>query len=66
MSIKRFENLVVTEDEFNEIECDPEVIKVINNGCSGLYHGYTYYTAYLADRTEFDFYFDSSCLLYHM
>lgn len=56
MNIRDLENKIVTDEEFAAIEEHPEVEKVENNGNSGKYSAATWWTAYLKDGSEFDFY----------
>ena len=54
---KRFGGRVLTEEEFEELEFFSEDVDHIeNNGISGADPSKTWYTCYLVDGTEFDFY----------
>ena len=54
---KRFGGRVLTEEEFEELEFFSEDVDHIeNNGISGVDPSKTWYTCYLVDGTEFDFY----------
>lgn len=49
--------MFVTQEQFEKLEVNPNVVKIENNGNSGLYYGYTWYTVYYADGTEQDIYY---------
>lgn len=53
---KRFGGRVLTEEEFEELELHEDVDCIENNGISGIDPSQTWYTCYLVDGTEFDFY----------
>lgn len=54
---KRFGGRVLTKEEFEELEFFSEDVDHIeNNGISGADPSKTWYTCYLVDGTEFDFY----------
>ena len=54
---KKFGGRVLTEEEFEELEFFSEDVDHIeNNGISGADPSKTWYTCYLVDGTEFDFY----------
>lgn len=56
MKIKEFEGKIVTNEEFEKIENSIDVISLENNGNSGLHPSNVWWTAYLKDGNEFDFY----------
>lgn len=53
---KRFGGKLLTEEEFEELEFHEDVDHIENNGISGADPSKTWYTCYLMDGTEFDFY----------
>lgn len=46
----------ITIEEAEEIQEMPEVIELENNGNSGRYYGYCWYTVKTEDGTEYDVY----------
>lgn len=53
---KKFGGRVLTEEDFEELELHEDVERIENNGISGIDPSQTWYTCYLVDGTEFDFY----------
>lgn len=53
---EKYEGRLVTEEEFSEIELHEDVERIENNGNSGIDPEKTWYTCYLEDGSEFDFY----------
>ena len=53
---KRFGGKLLTEEEFEELEFHEDVDHIENNGISGVDPSKTWYTCYLVDGTEFNFY----------
>lgn len=46
----------MTEEEFGELELNEDVDRIENNGISGINPSWIWYTCYMVDGTEFDFY----------
>lgn len=46
----------LTEEEFGELELNEDVDRIENNGISGINPSWIWYTCYMVDGTEFDFY----------
>ena len=55
--IFKYENEIVSEEEFEKIEESGYVIKVENCGCSSVELGYTYYNVILTTGEEMSIYF---------
>lgn len=53
---EKFGERILTEEEFEELDLNEEVDRIENNGISGADPSKTWYTCYLMDGTEFDFY----------
>lgn len=53
---EKYEGKFLTEDEFEELELLEDVDRIENNGNSGIEPSQIWYTCYLVDGTEFDFY----------
>lgn len=57
--IRDLEGKIVTDKEFEEIEHSLDVVSLENNGNSGLHPSAVWWTAFLKDGGEFDFYSQS-------
>lgn len=53
---EKYEGRFLTKEEFEELELHEDVDCIENNGISGIDPSQTWYTCYLVDGTEFDFY----------
>lgn len=53
---EKYEGRFLTEEDFEELELHEDVDHIENNGISGADPSQTWYTCYLVDGTEFDFY----------
>ena len=53
---EKYEGKFLTEEEFEELEFYEDVERIENNGYSGIDPEKTWYTCYMVDGTEFDFY----------
>lgn len=50
------EGIELTEEEFSLLMENPNVERCENNGFSGFQSGKMWFTAYLTDNTDFDYY----------